>query len=171
MAFATQWQSLSIQVFPTFLAAIAGFLCSAVVGIVLAILLTQSETLRRGVYPYTAALQTIPIVAVAPILVVWLGAGNPAIITVAFIVSLFPVITNTSLGLTSVDANLQSLFTLYEASTLQTLFKLKLPHALPHIVGGLRISGGLAVIGAILGEFVGGVGGLRGGIGYVITVA
>lgn len=166
-----RWESLNIQAMHTFVAAVAGFALSAIVGIVVAIAITQFNILRRGLYPYTAALQTVPVVAVAPIIVVWLGAGKPAIIAISFVVSVFPVIANTSLGLSATDQNLHDLLDLYDASPLQKLLKLRLPHALPNIVGGLRISSGLAIIGAILGEFVAGMGGLQGGIGYVITVA
>lgn len=166
-----RWNSLSVQAWHTWISALTGFALSAVVGVVSAVLLNQWQPLRRSLYPYTAALQTVPIVAVAPIIIVWLGSGKPAIIAISFVVSVFPVITNTLLGLMSAEQNLHDLLDLYDASAGQKLLKLQLPQALPSMMVGFRISGGMAIIGAILGEFVAGVGGLQGGLGYVITVA
>src|SRR4029453_18363582 len=95
--------------------------------------------------------------------------GMNAVVAIAFLISLFPIITNTTAGLVSTDHNLVAMFELYNASWWQRMVKLKFPAALPYIMTGLRISSGLAVIGAIVGEFIAGIGGLRGGIGYVIT--
>jgi NitT/TauT family transport system permease protein len=116
-------------------------------------------------------LQTIPIVAIAPLIVIWVGAGMNAVVLIAFIISLFPIISNATAGLTSTDHNLISMFELYNASWWQRMVKLKLPYAMPYLMTGLRISSGLAVIGAIVGEFIAGIGGLRGGLGYVIISA
>lgn len=134
--------------------ALLGFALSAASGFVLAAALASSVWLRRAVYPYTLFFQTVPIIAIAPLLVIWLDYGLPVVIAAAFIASVFPVIANTLTGLTSTDPLHNDLFRLYRASLLQHLFKLKLPTALPHILTGLRISAGLAVIGAIVGEFV-----------------
>lgn len=137
-------------------AALTGFLLSAVIGVGAATVLASSRLVERAFYPYAVFLQTVPIVAVAPLLVLWFGPGLRAVSVAAFIVSVFPVIANTLTGLRSTDPALRDLFRLYGAGRLATLTKLTLPGALPHIVTGLRIASGLAVIGAIVGEFVAG---------------
>jgi len=155
----------------TFVSALIGFGLAIVIGMSLALLMSQSKIIERSLFPYAVLLQTIPIVAIAPLIVIWFGAGMPAVVCIAFLISLFPIITNTTAGLTSTDHNLVAMFELYNASWWQRMVKLKVPYALPYIMTGLRISSGLAVIGAIVGEFIAGIGGLRGGIGYVITFA
>jgi NitT/TauT family transport system permease protein len=140
--------------------ALTGFVMSAVIGVAIAILLSSGTWIRRAFYPYAVFFQTVPIIAIAPLLVIWVG-WNRTVVASAFIVSIFPVIANALTGLLSTDPALRDLFVLYRASNRATLFKLKLPFALPHIFTGLRIAGGLAVIGAIVGEFItsGGIGG------------
>jgi NitT/TauT family transport system permease protein len=135
-----------------------GFVASAVVGVLLAIVLSSARWVERMFYPYTVLFQTVPIVAVAPLLVIWIGFGQRTVVASAFIVSVFPVIANTLSGLRSTDPALRDLFQLYGASPAATLWKLRLPGALPAIVTGLRVAGGLAVIGAIVGEFITGSG-------------
>lgn len=148
-----------------------GFAAAIVVGMSVALLMSQSKLIERCIFPYAVLLQTIPIVAIAPLIVIWLGPGAPAVITISFLISLFPIITNTTAGLLSTDHNLVAMFELYNASWWQRMVKLKFPAALPYIMTGLRISSGLAVIGAIVGEFIAGIGGRGGGIGFVITEA
>jgi NitT/TauT family transport system permease protein len=169
----------------TFLEAILGFLLAVVVGLLAAIVMTQNKLLERSLYPYAIMLQTIPIVAVAPIIVIYIGtdlvtlglgpltigAVTKPVVVIAFIIALFPIISNSTAGLTSTDHNLLTMFELYNAGWWQRMWKLKLPAALPYIMTGLRISAGLAVIGAIVGEFIAGIGGARGGLGYVIVSA
>lgn len=162
---------LLVALTSTFVSALAGFGLSIVVGMLVALVMSQSKLLERSIYPYAILLQTIPIVAIAPLIVIWVGAGAPAVIIISFLISLFPIITNTTAGLTSTDHNLMSMFDLYNASFWQRMLKLKLPFAMPYLMTGLRISSGLAVIGAIVGEFIAGIGGLRGGLGYVIISA
>ena len=152
-------------------AAVTGFALAVVGGIVAALVLASSKVLERSLLPYAVLIQTTPIVAIAPIIVIWLGAGLRSIIVIAFIISFFPMLSNTLVGLNSVDAERRSLFRLYHASRWQTMHKLRLPAALPYVMAGAKISSGLSVIGAIVGEFVAGVGGGRGGLGYVITVS
>lgn len=147
-------------------ASVVGLLLSVVVGIFIAILLSLSNFLRIAFYPYAVFFQTVPIIAVAPVLVIWFGFGQPTVIASAFIVSIFPVIASTLVGLQSTDSSLVDLFRIYHARKLTTLFKLRIPFALPYIFSGLRIAAGLAVIGAVVGEFVGG-----GGLGSVVDVA
>lgn len=146
----------------TALASVIGLALSSVIGITLAILLSIGGWVQRAFYPYAVLFQTVPIVAIAPLLVFWLDIDIRAVIASAFIVSVFPVIANTLSGLLSVDPALRDLFRLYGASGRASLLKLRLPFALPNILTGLRIAAGLAVIGAIVGEFItgGGIGGL-----------
>jgi NitT/TauT family transport system permease protein len=135
-------------------AALAGFVLSAIVGVAGGLLLASSRALERALYPYALFLQTVPIVAIAPLLVLWFGAGLRAVAVSAFIVSVFPVVANTLAGVRGVEPALRDLFRLHHASRTATLFKLELPASLPSIFTGLRVASGLAVIGAIVGEFV-----------------
>ncbi len=143
-------------------ASLAGFLLSATLGLSIAIVLSSARWILRTFYPYAVVFQTVPLIAIAPMLVIWIGFGMPTVITSAFIVSVFPVIANSIQGLLSTDPALLDLFRLYGASRAATLWKLRLPFALPSILTGLRVAGGLAVIGAIVGEFItgGGLGGI-----------
>jgi NitT/TauT family transport system permease protein len=144
-----------------------GFALSAVVGIAVGVLLSSSRLFERALYPFTVILQTVPLVAIAPMLVIWLHAGVQAVAVCAFIVSLFPVITNTLSGIRSIPTPQVELFWLYGARPWALLWKLKLPGAVPSIMAGLRIAAGLSVIGAVVGEFVGS----DKGLGYVIVSA
>lgn len=149
-------------------AALLGFGLSVLIGVTVAIALASSRLLERALYPYTVFLQTVPIVAVAPLLVLWFGAGLRAVAVSAFIVSVFPVIANTLSGLRGVDPGLRDLFRLYGASRGATLVKLELPAAVPEIVTGLRVASGLAVIGTIVGEFVAGFAEGAPGLGILV---
>ncbi len=135
-----------------------GLLLSVFVGLLTALVLAISKTIRLMFYPYAIFFQTVPIIAIAPLLVIWLGYGLPTVVASAFIVSVFPVIANSVLGLQSTDPALLNLFKLLGASEWKTLFQLRLPAALPQIMGGVKISAGLSVIGAIVGEFISGSG-------------
>jgi NitT/TauT family transport system permease protein len=149
-------------------AALIGFAMSAVIGALAAIALASSRLLEKAFYPYTIFLQTVPIVAVAPLLVLWFGPGLRAVAVSAFIVSVFPVIANTLAGLRSVDPGLRDLFRLYGAGRFSTLIKLSIPSAVPSIVTGLRVASGLAVIGTIVGEFVAGFSEDSAGLGILV---
>jgi NitT/TauT family transport system permease protein len=133
--------------------ATTGFCVSLVVGVFVAIVFSQSAIIRRSFFPYAIFFQTVPIVAIAPLIVLWSGTGFRSVVLVAFIVSVFPIITNATAGLTSIDPDLLDLFHLHGASRWQTLFKLRLPGAVPSTVTGAKTSSGLAVIGTIVGEF------------------
>ena len=149
-----------------------GLVASIVVGVLVALLFAQSRWVRKMLYPYTLLLQTVPIIAIAPLILMWVGAGIPAVILIAFIISVSPVIANTTQGLISVDENLVHLFLMHNASSRQLLFKLRLPHAVPSLFVGIRIASGIAVVGAIIGELFAGssrVG--EGGLGYSILYA
>jgi NitT/TauT family transport system permease protein len=150
----------------TGLDALLGLGLSAVLGVGAAIVLSSAQWIQRAFYPYAVFFQTVPIIAIAPLLVIWLGYGQPTVIASAFIVSIFPMIANTLAGLVSTEPGLRDMFRLYGAGRIATLWKLRLPAALPQIMTGLRISSGLAVIGAIVGEFIG-----NGGLGEALTVA
>lgn len=152
-------------------AALTGFALSAVFGVLAAIFLASSRLVERALYPYAVFLQTVPIVAIAPLLAVWFGPGLRAVAASAFIVSVFPVIVNTLTGLRSTDPALRDLFRLYGAGRLATLTKLTLPAALPQIVTGLRTASGLAVIGAIVGEGFAGFSEGAAGLGIVVLSA
>jgi NitT/TauT family transport system permease protein len=150
----------------------AGLAASIVVGGMLALIFAQWRWLRKMLYPYTVFLQTVPIVAIAPLILMWIGGGAVAVAFVAFIISLAPVIANTTQGLISVDENLVHLFLMHNASRAQLLFKLRLPHAIPSLFVGVRIASGIAVIGAITGELYAGSGTVGGGgLGYAILYA
>jgi NitT/TauT family transport system permease protein len=123
-------------------------------------------------YPWTLLLQTVPIVAIAPLILMWMGAGIFSVMLIAFIISLAPIIANTTQGLISVDENLVHLFMMHNASRGQILFKLRLPHSVPSLFVGIRIACGIAVIGAITGELYAGSSSVgRGGLGYSILYA
>lgn len=151
-------------------AAAVGFVSSLVVGCLVAFTFSQSALIRRCCYPYAIFLQTVPIVAVAPLIIIWFGTGFRSVVLVSFIVSLFPIISNATTGLTTLDRDLQDLFRIYRASRLALLFKLRLPAAVPYILAGARTASGLSVIGAIVGEFFAGYGATAHGLGYLIIV-
>ena len=162
---------LSRATLQTALAASLGLVFSAVFGGTIAVVLSMHPWVRRAFYPYAVFFQTVPVVAIAPMLVIWFGYGIRAITAAAFIVSVFPIIANTLSGLLSTDPALCDLFRIYRAGRLATLLKLRLPSAIPHFLTGLRIASGLAVIGAIVGEFVADTYQAGGGIGTAIEVA
>ncbi len=139
----------------TAVASLAGLLIAVGLGLLGAMLFSRSRWLEAALYPYALLVQTVPIVAIAPLLVVWLGYGLPPAIASAAIVSFFPVLTAANLGLRSTPTEQVELFALYRASFLSTLLHLRLPGALPFLFSGLRTAAGLSVIGAIVGEFVG----------------
>jgi NitT/TauT family transport system permease protein len=147
---------------------IEGFLLAAVGGIGLAVLFNQSRLVEYSLYPYAVILQVTPIVAIAPLLLIYLPQ-QLAVLACAWIVAFFPVLANTTLGLNSVDRNLADLFSLYGASRGQVLRKLKLPSALPYMLGGLRIAGGLSLIGAVVAEIAAGSAGAGSGLAYRIA--
>ncbi len=141
---------------------------AAVGGLALSLLLTSSRLLERSLFPYAIILQVTPIVAIAPLIIIWAKNTTLALLICAWIVAFFPVVSNTVTGLKSTDPNLRDLFKLYGASKWQTMLWLRLPSALPYFLAGLRISGGLALIGAVVAEFVAGTGGTESGLAYRI---
>jgi NitT/TauT family transport system permease protein len=162
------WPLLSRSLLTTLQTTLEGFVAAAVGGIVLALLFNQSKWLEYSLFPYAVILQVTPVIAIAPLLLIYLPQQT-AVIVCAWIVGFFPVLSNTTLGLNSVDRNLAGLFQLYGASRLQTLRYLKLPAALPFILGGLRIAGGLSLIGAVVAEIAAGSAGAGSGLAYRIA--
>jgi len=150
--------------------ALCGFLLSFAAGFCISLLFSQSRLIERSLYPYAIFLQTVPIVAIAPLIILWIGHGFYGVIAVSFIISLFPIIANTTTGLTSVGQDLLDLFALNNATRWQVLFKLRVPHAVPNMLTGAKISSGLSVIGAIVGEFFAGYGTEDFGLGYLIIL-
>ncbi len=164
----SDWAVLSQSLLTTLSTTLEGFLAAAVGGIVLALLFNQSKWLEYSLFPYAVILQVTPVIAIAPLLLIYLPQQT-AVIVCAWIVGFFPVLSNTTLGLNSVDRNLAGLFQLYGASRLQTLRYLKLPAALPYILGGLRIAGGLSLIGAVVAEIAAGTAGAGSGLAFRIA--
>src|SRR5438105_1607749 len=162
------WSVLSESLLVTLLTTLEGFICAAVGGIALALLFNQSRWLEYSLFPYAIILQVTPVIAIAPLLLIYLPQQT-AVIVCAWIVGFFPVLSNTTLGLNSVDRNLAGLLQLYGASRMQTLRLLKLPSALPYILGGLRIAGGLSLIGAVVAEIAAGTAGAGSGLAYRIA--
>ena len=162
------WPVLWRSLLTTLQTTLEGFVAATVGGIVLALLFNQSKWLEYSLFPYAVILQVTPVIAIAPLLLIYLPQQT-AVIACAWIVGFFPVLSNTTLGLNSVDRNLAGLFQLYGASRLQTLRYLKLPAALPFVLGGLRIAGGLSLIGAVVAEIAAGSAGAGSGLAYRIA--
>ncbi|HTC12388.1 MAG TPA: ABC transporter permease [Acetobacteraceae bacterium] len=159
--------SLASTLSVTFVALIA----AAVIGVVLALGIAASRLLAAAIQPWAVVLQVTPIVAIAPLIIVWVGNPFAALVVCATIVAFFPVFSNTATGLASAPGELVDLFRLYGAGRWQTLWLLRLPAALPFFLAGLRISGGLALVGAVVAEFVAGSGGFASGLAYRILEA
>jgi NitT/TauT family transport system permease protein len=162
------WSVLSESLGVTLLTALEGFIAAAIGGIALALLFNQSKWLEYSLLPYAIVLQVTPVIAIAPLMLIYLPQQT-AVVVCAWIVAFFPVLANTTLGLNSVDRNLAGLFQLYRASRWQVLRYLKLPAALPFILGGLRIAGGLSLIGAVAAEIAAGAAGAGSGLAYRIS--
>jgi len=162
------WDVLFQSLLTTLLTTLEGFIAAAIGGIALALIFNLSRLVEYSFFPYAVVLQVTPVIAIAPLLLIYLPQQT-AVIVCAWIVGFFPVLSNTTLGLNSVDRNLAGLFQLYGASRWQTLRYLKLPAALPYILGGLRIAGGLSLIGAVVAEIAAGTAGAGSGLAYRIA--
>lgn len=150
------------------LIAVSGFALSLLLGMAVGLIMSQSRIIEKCLYPYAIFLQCVPIVALAPIIILWFGYGLPAMILISFIISLFPIITSTVNGLTSVKQDYLDLMKLYNASAKQILFKVRFPSAVPYIITGAKVSAGLSVVGAIIGEYFAGLSGKARGLAYLI---
>jgi NitT/TauT family transport system permease protein len=171
LVFSTLWSDWSLlggSLATTLLTTLQGFLLAVIGGIGLAVLFNQSRLAEYSFYPYAVILQVTPVVAIAPLLLVYLPQPA-AVLACAWIVAFFPVLSNTTLGLNSVDRDLLDLFRLYGASRWQILRRLKLPAALPYILGGMRIAAGLALIGAVMAEIAAGSAGAGSGLAFRIA--
>ncbi|PKP67827.1 MAG: ABC transporter permease, partial [Alphaproteobacteria bacterium HGW-Alphaproteobacteria-5] len=156
--------SLMASLWVTFCVTLAAFLLAVVGGVGLAIVFSQNRLIETALFPYAVALQVTPVVSIAPLIIIWVGYDRVeiAVLILAWIVAFFPILSNTTLGLRSADHNLRDLFRLYGARRWQVLTELQLPSALPYILAGMKISGGLALIGAVVAEFVAGSGAATG---------
>ncbi|MCL2929950.1 MAG: ABC transporter permease [Trichodesmium sp. MAG_R01] len=167
-----EWNGLFMSLITTIKITVVALAVAVSSGVLISILFAQNKLIERSLFPYAVILQTTPIVAISPLIIIWLRDNTfGALILCAWIVAFFPIISNTTLGLNSVDKNLSDMFKLYGASPWQALIYLRFPSALPYFLGGLRISGGLALIGSVVAEFVAGTGGTRSGIAYQILMS
>ena len=167
----TDWQALGLSLLFTLKITLLSFLVAVVLGVLISFLFVQSRRIETALFPYAVLLQVTPIVAVAPLIIIWVKNPTASLVICAALVALFPIISNTTLGLRSIDPDLQSYFAMNRANRAQTLLRLRIPSALPYFFGGLRISSGLALIGAVVAEFVAGTGGSGAGLAYQILQA
>jgi NitT/TauT family transport system permease protein len=162
------WDVLSSSLAVTLKTTALALLAATIGGVLLALLFASSRLMELSLFPFAVILQVTPIIAIAPLLLIYLEPET-AVLVCAWIVAFFPILSNTALGLASVDHNLRDLFALYGAGRLKTLLLLRVPAALPYFLGGLRIAGGLALIGAVVAEIAAGVGGRGSGLAYRIV--
>jgi NitT/TauT family transport system permease protein len=165
------WPMLSLSLLTTLTITLEALGSAVVLGLAFAILFAQSAWMERAFFPYAVVLQVTPVVAIAPLIIIWANNTTVALLICAWLVAFFPILSNTTVGLNSADHNLVDLFRLYRANRWQTLRYLRLPFAMPYFLAGLRISGGLALIGAVVAEFVAGTGGAKSGLAFRILEA
>ena len=151
--------------------ALTALAIATLVGTLVALVFVQSRWIEMSLFPYAVLLQVTPIVAIAPLIIIWVRDTRTALVLCAVVVAIFPIIANTTLGLRSVDHGLLNLFRMCRASRWQVLSRLRIPSALPYFFGGLRIASGLALIGAVVAEFVAGTGGQGAGLAYQILLS
>ena len=170
-AFVENWQTLLQASLNIALGASIGLLSATLVAVALAIIMSLSGFVRASLYPHLMAMQMMPVVALAPILVIWVGPGLPSVSIITFLICFFPIVVNTTQGLISTDRKLVELFSLYRATRWQEITRLRLPAAMPYFFTGLRISGILASIGAIVGDFSAGSSANDGaGLGFLVII-
>jgi NitT/TauT family transport system permease protein len=159
-AFSDNFSSLTLSLWTTLRITWIAFALAFVCGCALAVVFSQSRVAEMALFPYAVVLQVTPIVAIAPLILIWVGFEriNVALVIIAFIVAFFPILSNMTLGLRSADTNLVDLFRLYGASRWQRLWRLQMPTSLPLLLSAMKVSGGLALIGAVVAEFVAGSG-------------
>ncbi|WP_112323465.1 ABC transporter permease [Oceanibium sediminis] len=165
------WPLLLEALLVTVQITLLALLIAVVGGVGLAVLFTQSRFVEMSFYPYAVILQVTPIVAIAPLIFIYVDSKLAGLLICAWIVAFFPVLSNTTLGLNSADHNLRDLYRIYGATRWQRLRFLQIPSALPYFLGGLRIAGGLALIGAVVAEYVAGTGGIGSGLAFTILEA
>lgn len=164
----TDWQSLAGSLLNTLKTTIAAFVLAAFGGLGISVVFARSKWIEACLFPYAVILQVTPVIAIAPLIIIWVKDVELSLMVCAWIVAFFPVVANTTLGLNSTDHNLLNLFELYGASRKQILWQLRLPNAMPYYLSSLRVAGGLALIGAVVAEFVAGTGGTASGLAYRI---
>ena len=167
----TDWAMLGLALWVTVKITLFAFAVATVLGVLISFVFVQSKRIEAALFPYAVLLQVTPIVAIAPLIIIWVKDPTLSMVICASLVALFPIISNTTLGLRSVEPDLQSYFALNRASRWQVLWRLRIPSALPYFFGGLRISSGLSLIGAVVAEFVAGTGGTGAGLAYQILQA
>lgn len=167
----TDWAALGLSLWVTVKITLLAFALATVAGVLISFVFVQSKRIETALFPYAVLLQVTPIVAVAPLIIIWVKDPVLSMVICAALVALFPIISNTTLGLRSVEPDLLAYFQLNRATRLQVLMRLRIPSALPYFFGGLRISSGLALIGAVVAEFVAGTGGQGAGLAYQILQA
>ncbi|AJG24808.1 ABC transporter permease [Cupriavidus basilensis] len=170
-ALAEDWSLLCGSLWVTLRITMLAFALAVVVGTAAAFIFVQSRLIEASLFPYAILLQVTPVVAIAPLIIIWVKEPTLALVICAAMVAVFPIISNTVLGLRSVNPGLLNLFRINRASRWDTLRRLRIPSALPYFFGGLRISCGLALIGAVVAEFVAGTGGTGAGLAYQILQA
>ena len=167
----TNFGTLTMSLLFTLKITLISFLLSIVIGSVVAFVLVQNRFVETALFPYIVFLQVTPIVAIAPLIIIWVKDTTLSLVVCATLMAVFPIISNTTQGLRSVSPGLLSYFRLNHASRMQILLRLRIPSALPYFFGALRISSGLSLIGAVVAEFVAGTGGTDTGLAYQILQA
>jgi NitT/TauT family transport system permease protein len=170
-ALSSDWTLLSGSLWITLQVAAMALFFAVVFGVLLALIMSQSRWLELIFFPYMVVMQVTPIIAIAPLIIIWVSNLKVGVLICTWLVTFFPIVSNTATGLKSVDRGLEDLFRLYGASRWQVLWELRLPAAMPYFLAGLRISGGLALIGTIAAEFVAGAGGQGSGLAFQILQA
>jgi NitT/TauT family transport system permease protein len=165
------WGLLSGALAVTLQVTAMALVTAVVLGALLAVVMSQSRWLEMTVFPYMVIMQVTPIIAVAPLVILWVNNLKVGLLICAWLIAFFPIVSNTTAGLKSVDPNLENLFRLYGASRFQSLWYLRMPTAMPYFLAGLRISGGLSLVGAVAAEFVAGTGGQGSGLAFRILEA
>lgn len=164
----TEAGPLGLALLSTLKITLLAFALATILGVSISFLFVQSRLIETALFPFAVLLQVTPIVAIAPLIIIWVRNPPAAMVICAALVALFPIISNTTLGLRSIDPDLRSYFALNRATRWQELVRLRIPSALPYFFGGMRISSGLALIGAVVAEFVAGTGGSGAGLAYEI---
>lgn len=170
-ALIADWSMLWPALLITIAITLGALIIATIGGVGLAVLFAQSKWVEMSFFPYAVILQVTPVIVIAPLIFIYVPSKIAGLLICAWIVAFFPILSNTTLGLNSADHNLRNLFQLYGATRWQTLRYLRLPAALPYFLGGLKIAGGLSLIGAIVAEFVAGTGGLGSGLAFKILEA
>jgi|TARA_A100001391_G_scaffold86805_1_gene57156 NitT/TauT family transport system permease protein len=170
-ALVDDWGLLSDALLVTLQITGLAFVCAVLGGGLIAVLFSLSRSVETTLFPYAVIMQVTPVVAIAPLLIIWIDNVRLALLVCAWLVAFFPILSNTTVGLNSSDHNLRDMFRLYGATTRQTLFRLRMPSAMPYFLTGVRISGGLALTGAVVAEFVAGTSGQGSGLAYRILEA